>query len=221
MSLSTIHEFFLFAQPDPMLVIVIYSVGAFEIAVTIASLLFGGEPALRLFSLMLWVQFWKYANGYQRDPWYIKAIVATVFSGNLFHQVCLNHSLYTYTVTHWGDVDVLLSIPWSFLGLVTASGCVAFVVQSFYVYRIWKLSNGSYLLIFPLAAISMAEFIVNMYAVDAGRRITVYTEQVKIKDKYHDYSSGFACILIMQHGSTADNYHTVHLGQDYDRPPIL
>ncbi|KAK0436290.1 hypothetical protein EV421DRAFT_1833008 [Armillaria borealis] len=147
------------------------TVGAFEIAVTIASLLFG----------VLCVQVWKYSNDYQRDPWYMKALVAIVFVGNLFHQLCLSHSLYSYTVTHWGDIDVLVSIPWSFLGLVTASGFVAFVVQSFYVYRIWRLSNGNYLLTCPLAAISVAEFIVNMYAVDGARRITVYTDQVKIK----------------------------------------
>ncbi|SJL02781.1 uncharacterized protein ARMOST_06117 [Armillaria ostoyae] len=147
------------------------TVGAFEIAVTIASLLFG----------VLCVQVWKYSNDYQRDPWYMKALVATIFVGNLFHQLCLNHSLYSYTVTHWGDIDVLVSIPWSFLGLVTASGFVAFMVQSFYVYRIWRLSNGNYLLTCPLAAISVAEFIVNMYAVDGARRITVYTDQVKIK----------------------------------------
>lgn len=147
------------------------TVGAFEIAVTIASLLFG----------VLCVQVWKYSNDYQRDPWYMKALVVTVFVGNVFHQLCLSHSLYSYTVTHWGDIDVLVSIPWSFLGLVTASGFVAFIVQSFYVYRIWRLSNGSYLLTCPLAAISVAEFIVNMYAVDGARRITVYTDQVKIK----------------------------------------
>ncbi|KAK0474138.1 hypothetical protein EDD18DRAFT_1470899 [Armillaria luteobubalina] len=147
------------------------TVGAFEIAVTIAALLFGA----------LCIQVWKYSNDYQHDPWYMKALVATVFVGNLFHQLCLNHSLYTYTVTHWGDIEVLLSIPWCMQGLITASGFVAFIVQSFYVYRIWRLSNGSYVLTCPLAAISVAEFIVNMYAVDAARKITVYTDQVKIK----------------------------------------
>ncbi|KAK0467578.1 hypothetical protein IW261DRAFT_1518897 [Armillaria novae-zelandiae] len=127
------------------------TVGAFEIAVTIASL-----------------YVWKYSNDYQRDPWYMKALVISwqpVFIGNLFHQLCLNHSLYTYTVTHWGDIEVLMSIPWC--GLVTASGFVAFIVQSFYIYRIWRLSNGNYLLTCPLSP--------------DRRKITVYTDQVKIK----------------------------------------
>ncbi|KAK0185348.1 hypothetical protein F5146DRAFT_1072515 [Armillaria mellea] len=107
------------------------TVGAFEISVTLASL-----------------YVWKYSNDYQQDPWYMKALVATVFVGNMFHQLCLNHAY------------VLLSIPW------------------FYVYRIWRLSNRNYLLTCPLAAISVAEF----NAVDEARRITVYTDQVKIKD---------------------------------------
>ncbi|SJL18206.1 uncharacterized protein ARMOST_21784 [Armillaria ostoyae] len=155
------------------------TVGTFEIAVTIASLLIG-VPC---------VQVWKYSNDYQRDPWYMKAPVMSFppFSVT-FISDCVSAALnarlvYSYTVTHWGDIDVLVSIPWSFLGLVTASVCgfVAFIVQLFYVYRIWRLSNGNYLLTCLLAAISVAEFIVNMYAVDGARRITVYTDQVKIK----------------------------------------
>ncbi|PBK65376.1 hypothetical protein ARMSODRAFT_1087504 [Armillaria solidipes] len=159
------------------------TVGAFEIAVTIASLLFG---------------------------------------------------VYSYTVTHRGDIDVLVgfytmeishasrpSIQRFVLkietqGLVTASGFVAFIVQSFYVYRIWRreicflfrldtiscmnysqqwklssdLPSGASLISYIhcsdelkriQAAISVAEFIVNMYAVDGARRITVYADQVKIK----------------------------------------
>ncbi|KAK0207262.1 hypothetical protein IW262DRAFT_1302862 [Armillaria fumosa] len=150
------------------------TVGTFEISVTIAAL-----------------------NDYQRDPWYMKALarsrssptvkVATVFVGNLFHQLCLNHSLYTYTVTHWGDIEVLLSIPCLCQEFSRSTSIESGDVRSSF-FPDWSsshvlstVSNGNYLLTCPLAAISVAEFIVNMYAVDAARRITVYTDQVKIK----------------------------------------
>ncbi|KAF8916012.1 hypothetical protein CPB85DRAFT_1453612 [Mucidula mucida] len=147
------------------------TLGALEIAVLLAALLFGA----------LCVQAWTYINDYQRDAWYIKAMVALVFFGNLLHQGFLCHSLYIDTVTYYGDIIWITSIPWSFLAVVGTSGCIAFIVQLFYIHRIFKLSKGMYSLPIFLAVVSLAEFAVNMYAVYEAKTITVYTDQYKLK----------------------------------------
>ncbi|KAF9047048.1 hypothetical protein BDZ89DRAFT_24633 [Hymenopellis radicata] len=164
------------------------TVGAMEIAVLLAALLFG----------VLCVQAWTYTNDYQRDPWYIKALVALVFVGNLLHQVFLTHSLYIYTVTYYGDIKWISSIPWSFLALVGTSGCIAFIVQLFYIHRIFNLSKGMYSLPIFLAVVSLAEFVVNMYAVYKAKTITVYTDQYKLKPyllAYNALGAFLDCLL--------------------------
>ncbi|KAK0470477.1 uncharacterized protein EV420DRAFT_1634923 [Desarmillaria tabescens] len=139
------------------------------------------------------------------------------------------------------------------------------------------VSNGNYLLTCPLGPISVAEFIVNMYAIDGARRIAIYTDQVKIKPYLLAYNSLGAVedrllagtmmllllesrtrfkkmntmitrlvddvlckhrdlykardvvsscltmpdVLIMQHGSPSHNYHAGHLRRNHDRPSVL
>ncbi|KAK1219356.1 hypothetical protein PQX77_017931 [Marasmius sp. AFHP31] len=96
------------------------------------------------------------------DPLGLKVLVAVVVGLDFIHQVCTSHWLYMTFVTNFGLVDKLTILPPSYLGMAFPTGFVTFLVQkyvvdvldahpdsnkspSFYVWRIWKLSNKNWL----------------------------------------------------------------------------
>jgi len=61
--------------------------------------------------------------------------------------------VYLYTITHWGDVIYLQKQYWPNTVSLIGSGITAMIVQSFLIYRYWKLSNNFY--ITPILILSM------------------------------------------------------------------
>ncbi|KAJ8081018.1 hypothetical protein PM082_017856 [Marasmius tenuissimus] len=88
-----------------------------------------------------------YSNQSQvfKDPLGLKALVAGVVALDFIHQVCTTHWLYMTLVTNFGVTEKLAFLPPSYLGMAIPTGFVTFLVQNFYVWRIWKLSNKNWL----------------------------------------------------------------------------
>lgn len=104
------------------------------------------------------VQAWYYYN-HQTDNWPTKLLVASVMIFDTVHQALITHTVYTYSITYWGNPAQLGLLVWSLLVEVLFNGLTAVLVQSFLTMRVWRLSNRSYLLTGVLVLLVAAEFV--------------------------------------------------------------
>ncbi|GAV99496.1 hypothetical protein LENED_000956 [Lentinula edodes] len=79
------------------------------------------------------VQTWFYFSRYPGDLWYIKCLVAIVFSKK--------DLVYFYVVTNFSNPTEQAKLVWSILLEVLFNGLIGFLVQSFLTMRVWKMSN--------------------------------------------------------------------------------
>ncbi|KAG1900533.1 uncharacterized protein F5891DRAFT_297043 [Suillus fuscotomentosus] len=86
-----------------------------------------------------------YFAGCKSDHLALKAVVFAVFFIQLGHFVCIISTLWTMTVSTYGDPSQLQVLPLAADSAIPLSACTAFIVQSFYAFRLWKLSKKVYL----------------------------------------------------------------------------
>jgi len=71
--------------------------------------------------------------------------VTAILIFDAVHQAFITHTVYTYTVTDWGNPVQLQKIVWSLLVEVILTGITAFIIQVFLTIRIWRLSHNKYI----------------------------------------------------------------------------
>ncbi|KAJ4470677.1 hypothetical protein C8J55DRAFT_183497 [Lentinula edodes] len=72
--------------------------------------------------------------------------------------------MYDYCVTNFGNSAALDVLPWSYYGMAYPTGVVTVIVQSFYVWRVWKLSNNV-IIAGAIWSLSLAQFGAFLYYV--------------------------------------------------------
>ncbi|KAG1871216.1 hypothetical protein DFJ58DRAFT_492472 [Suillus subalutaceus] len=60
----------------------------------------------------------------------------------LSHFVCIISTLWTMTVSSYGDPSQLMALPVAIIVAIPLSGSTVFIVQSFYIFRLWKLTRN-------------------------------------------------------------------------------
>ncbi|KAF8159187.1 hypothetical protein B0H34DRAFT_393420 [Crassisporium funariophilum] len=103
------------------------------------------------------VQAWYYFT-HQNDTWGIKGLVGAVMVFDTIHQALITHTVYTYTITNWGNPAELERLVWSMLVEVLFNGFTAFLVQSFLAMRVWRLSNRKIALTGAVVLLVVGEF---------------------------------------------------------------
>ncbi|KAF7295979.1 hypothetical protein MKEN_01412500 [Mycena kentingensis (nom. inval.)] len=77
----------------------------------------------------------------------------TIRLGELLHNICLCHFLYIYTISNYGHPESLgAKPPFSFDMTFLLSGLIVFCVQSFFAFRIYRFSHKPVSLIFAILA---------------------------------------------------------------------
>ncbi|KAG0697833.1 hypothetical protein DFH29DRAFT_944474 [Suillus ampliporus] len=110
---------------DPQLVI-----GPMQVGALVTAALFG------CLAIQTYVYFTKFV-----DRPSLKAIVAAVIIFQLGHFFTVISTLWTMTVIAYGDPFKLNVLPVSADVIILLSSFTAFLTQTFYVYRLWKLSG--------------------------------------------------------------------------------
>ncbi|KAI0311123.1 hypothetical protein OF83DRAFT_786510 [Amylostereum chailletii] len=110
--------------------------GAMFIGVIISMMLYGTTC----------LQAWNYFIRYYRDPLYLKALAVAVLVTDTVHQILIIHVVYTYLVTNYGNPAFLNQLIWSVMVEVIFNGMTAFLVQGFFVGRLWTLNHRKPLL---------------------------------------------------------------------------
>ncbi|KZW02335.1 hypothetical protein EXIGLDRAFT_734480 [Exidia glandulosa HHB12029] len=115
------------------------------------------------------LQTLNYFRNFNKDPWTIKLLVATVYIFDLLHSAFLMHTLYVYSVTKYGIPEALASSVWSLNTSIIFQGLVALLVQSFFCLRIFRIS-GSWILVGVCLPLVLARFVMSMVVVSIDFR---------------------------------------------------
>ncbi|KAJ7642913.1 hypothetical protein B0H17DRAFT_1216281 [Mycena rosella] len=111
------------------------TVGALEIGVLVSYVLFGFT------TLQTYIYFTRFPD----DRGRLKYLVTFVWCCELAHVICVGHALYTMTITYYGHPERLARAPDSLTATIVFSGLLAPCVQSFFAYRIYRLSDSWYI----------------------------------------------------------------------------
>ncbi|KAK0440504.1 hypothetical protein EV421DRAFT_1815396 [Armillaria borealis] len=139
-----------------------------------------------LFSTALWgttcVQTFSYIDRYWRlDTLGFRMLVLATFAMDTLHEILICHTIYIYLVSNFANPTQLGIIEWSILVEVIASACVAFMVQSFFTYRVWILSHKNIYLVIFLGSLVAAELIVCIAYFSKAWALESYSESFKVR----------------------------------------
>jgi len=112
------------------------SIGAMMIGVIISAVLHG----------LCLLQAFYYFTRYKKDAWYLKTLVIVMVIFDATHLCMISHTVYYYTIRNFNDQEALKHIVWTVVIEALFTGVNGAMVQTFYAYRVWKLSQGRYLL---------------------------------------------------------------------------
>jgi len=129
---------------------------------TLGSMLIGLVVAAMLNGVAI-VQVYYYFT-HQSDPRHLKLLVGTVITLDTIHQALITHTVYTYTVTNFGNLAGFKSVVWSNSAGVVFNALIALLVQSFLTLRVWRCSNHSKLLTGVIVLFVIAEFVTILMA---------------------------------------------------------
>ncbi|KAF7346750.1 hypothetical protein MSAN_01813400 [Mycena sanguinolenta] len=116
-------------DPNPTL-------GAVEIGVLLSYALFGVATT----------QTYTYFSRFPEDPRRVKALTAFIWACGVVQCFCLGHSLYTFTITDFANLQRLFGSPPKSLSISTLfSGFTAACVHGFFAYRIYAFTKKIYI----------------------------------------------------------------------------
>ncbi|KAJ7440251.1 hypothetical protein FB451DRAFT_1300620 [Mycena latifolia] len=112
---------------------------------TMGSMLLGVLVSAVLYGISL-LQCLFYFTRYHRDPLYLKALVAVTLFLDSMHLAFVVHTIYHYLITNYYQHDTLEVMVWSVSLEALPTGVTAALVQSFYAYRVWRMSHHNVIL---------------------------------------------------------------------------
>ncbi|KAF9569423.1 hypothetical protein CPC08DRAFT_182786 [Agrocybe pediades] len=145
--------------------------GAAYIGVIAAGILYGVSS----------VQTWYYFNKYGKDVWYIKSLVAAVWTFETIHQILITHTVYYYIVTNYDNPSSLGGIIWSVLLEVLFNGLIGLLVQGFLTLRVWRLSGKNVSLTTIVFALVLACFGCSVAFTAQSLKLKTWAELAQLK----------------------------------------
>ncbi|KAF9525566.1 hypothetical protein CPB83DRAFT_859218 [Crepidotus variabilis] len=123
------------------------SMGAFFVGLLVSALLHG----------VCLIQAVQYFQKYPTDQWFIKAAVVTTISVDALHLILTSAGVYHYVIQHFHEPERLEYLTWPLLIEALLVGVNASIVQTFFIYRIWRMSKGNYILCGIIAFLIVGE----------------------------------------------------------------
>ncbi|KAJ7323860.1 hypothetical protein DFH08DRAFT_887048 [Mycena albidolilacea] len=107
---------------------------------TMGSMLLGVIVSAVLYGISL-LQCLFYFTRYVRDAKILKILVASTLFLDTLHLSFVIHTMYHYLISNYYTHDALQRMIWSVSLEALPTGITAGLVQSFYAYRIWRMSH--------------------------------------------------------------------------------
>ncbi|KAF9219032.1 hypothetical protein BS17DRAFT_469268 [Gyrodon lividus] len=102
------------------------------------------------------VQTYFYYSTYTNDSLILKSLVALLWALDSAHTAIISHSIYFYVITGYGKPTV--TIIWSLPTEVFITATIAFIVQCFLMYRVWKMSGTSLRWVLTIPTLVLSAF---------------------------------------------------------------
>ncbi|KAJ7859401.1 hypothetical protein B0H13DRAFT_2075208 [Mycena leptocephala] len=170
--------------------------GAWLIGLILSSVLFG------VTCLQVYRYFTKHSA---RDSIFLKNFVALLCAIDCLHLALVSHSFYSATVINFGDYVKLQTPPWSLLVQMDVGAFLSTLVQLFYAFRIYTISNKS--LVFPviIAACAFANLGLAITTIQKSFQVKVFSEASMVIPYYTSSMSieAFCDVLV----AGAMSYH--------------
>ncbi|KAJ7142697.1 hypothetical protein C8R44DRAFT_760976 [Mycena epipterygia] len=122
---------------------------------TMGSMLIGVIVSAVLYGISL-LQCLFYFTRYDRDPLYLKVLVAATVFLDTLHLAFVSHTVYYYLISNYYRNDVLQTMVWSVSLEALPTGITAGLVQLFYAYRVWRMSHHNLYLTAMILVLVMA-----------------------------------------------------------------
>ncbi|KAJ8701468.1 hypothetical protein PTI98_000243 [Pleurotus ostreatus] len=123
---------------------------------------------------MLIVQMSVYVSHFPKDNCWIKLLVWIVFVCEAVFTLFTTIAAWNNFGKNWGDVETLLTIDWSWDPLPILNALVASMVQIFFAWRIYRLSNKIWISI-PIVLVSLLQLCAATYYDAMVRYISIDT----------------------------------------------
>ncbi|OBZ76519.1 hypothetical protein A0H81_03496 [Grifola frondosa] len=122
--------------------------GSILLGVLIACVLYGATT----------LQTFMYMQTYPKDPRFLKIMVAILWGIETLHTGFCMQFIYEYTITNFGNLEFMSTIYWAGSLTVLLGILIQLIVHSFYIRRVWILTNGSLLFTAPLVLLAGCRF---------------------------------------------------------------
>jgi len=90
---------------------------------------------------LLTLQVYMYYGSFVNDPCNHKTLVYTVYLLDAASIALSTYSGYWVFVTNWGNAAVFHGLGWSWATVPASTGLIALIVQTFYAYRVFRVSQ--------------------------------------------------------------------------------
>ncbi|KAF8186095.1 hypothetical protein K438DRAFT_1973466 [Mycena galopus ATCC 62051] len=112
---------------------------------TMGALLLGVVLSAVLYGISV-LQTTLYFARYRRDPAYLKILVFATLVLDTIHMIAITHVVYYYLITNYYNKPALQIVVWSIAVEALPTGLTATLVQSFYAFRVYRISDKNVLL---------------------------------------------------------------------------
>ncbi|KAG1755402.1 hypothetical protein EDB19DRAFT_402838 [Suillus lakei] len=127
---------------------------SFEVAAFNASIIVGPVVLGTLFDACLFgclvIQTYVYYANFANDHRVIKVTVAAVFATQIAHMMCVSATLWNTAVNAYDDPSKLQILPLTACATILFTGITGALVESYFAFRLWKLSRK---LLLPLLSL--------------------------------------------------------------------
>ncbi|KLO07737.1 hypothetical protein SCHPADRAFT_1001444 [Schizopora paradoxa] len=148
------------------------STGIGPLGLTMGAILVASWLAMALSGFLLFQAYHYFRGRPSHDHMFFGCLVVILCLLDFVHIGCIMVSLYHYLITNFGNIAVVKNDLPPSLGLtVGVTATITFIVQSFFSWRVWKLSKGKRVIPFILSLLITARLI-------CGWTTTVKTIQV-------------------------------------------
>ncbi|KAI0929141.1 hypothetical protein AcV5_006483 [Taiwanofungus camphoratus] len=93
------------------------------------------------------------------DPLALKSLVFILWLLDSVHLAFITHTVYTYTITDFGDPLAITKPIWSVIAQVLVTCLSDMLIRGFFCHWVWKLSFRSRFIVAPIAASSLLAFV--------------------------------------------------------------
>ncbi|KAI0744266.1 hypothetical protein C8Q80DRAFT_1185950 [Daedaleopsis nitida] len=109
---------------------------------TLGAVFIGNLCVVCLYGLTT-LQTYMYYSRSKNDAILLKSAIAVLWVLDTLHVILTSHTVYFYSITHFGDVEALTKITWCAVVYILVTAISDSIVRAVFCYRIWILSNGN------------------------------------------------------------------------------